>query len=83
MVIAARKLRPYFQAYVINVLTDHSLKKAMNKLEATRCLIQWVVELGEFDVRYRTKKAIKSQALADFIAKFTLAHDQQNGGKGA
>ena len=55
LVTAARQLRPYFQAHVINVLTDHSLKKAMNKLEATRRLIQWVVELSEFDMRYRLK----------------------------
>ena len=34
LVTASRKLRHYFQAYVINVLTDHPLKKAMNKLEA-------------------------------------------------
>ena len=40
LVIAARMLRPYFQAYVINVLIDHPLKKAMNKLEATGRLIQ-------------------------------------------
>ena len=50
LVIAARKLRPYFQAHVINVLTNHPLKKAMNKLEAARRLIQWAVELSEFDV---------------------------------
>ena len=36
LVIASRKLRYYFQAHVINVLIDHPLKKAMNKLEATR-----------------------------------------------
>ena len=34
LVTASRKLRHYFQAYVINVLTTHPLKKAMNKLEA-------------------------------------------------
>ena len=34
LVTATRKLRPYFQAHVINVLIDHMLKKAMNKLEA-------------------------------------------------
>ena len=43
---------PYFQAYVINVLIDHLLKKAMNMLEAIGQLIQWVVELSEFDARY-------------------------------
>ncbi|XP_075645346.1 uncharacterized protein LOC142616358 [Castanea sativa] len=35
LITAARKLRPYFQAHVINILTNHPLKKAMNKLEAT------------------------------------------------
>ena len=68
---ATRKLRPYFQAHIINVLTDHSLKKAMNKLEAAGRLIQWVVELSEFDVQYRPREAIKAQVLVDFIAGFT------------
>ena len=39
LVIASRKLRHYFQAHVINVLTDNPLKKAMNKLEAAGGLI--------------------------------------------
>ena len=39
LVIASRKLRHYFQVHVINVLTNHPLKKAMNKLEAARRLI--------------------------------------------
>ena len=39
LIMASRKLRHYFQAHVINVMTDHSLKKAMNKLEAARQLI--------------------------------------------
>ena len=36
LVIATRKIRPYFQSHIINVLTYHPPKKAMNKLEATR-----------------------------------------------
>ena len=71
LITASRKLRHYFQAHVINVMTDHSLKKAMNKLEAAGRLIQWVVELSEFDIRYQPRHAIKAQALADFIAEFT------------
>ena len=35
LITASRKLRHYFQAHVINIMTDHPLKKAMNKLEAT------------------------------------------------
>ena len=40
LIMASRKLRHYFQAYVINVMTDHLLKKAMNKLKAVGRLIQ-------------------------------------------
>ena len=36
LIIASRKLRHYFQAHVINVMTAYPLKKAMNKLEAAR-----------------------------------------------
>jgi len=40
LITASRKLRHYFQAYIINVLIDHPLKKALNKLEVTGQLIQ-------------------------------------------
>ena len=56
-------------------MTDHLLKKAMNKLEAAGRLIQWAVELSEFDVRYQPRNMIKAQALADFIAEFTPNYD--------
>ena len=39
LIMASRKLRHYVQAYVINIMTDHLLKKVMNKLEAARRLI--------------------------------------------
>ena len=76
LVIASRKIRPYFQAHVINVLTDHPLKKAMNRLEAVGQLIQWAIELSEFDIRYQPRSTIKAQALAFFIAEFTPNHGE-------
>ena len=39
LITTSRKLRHYFQAHVINVMTDHLLKKVMNKLEAAGQLI--------------------------------------------
>ena len=75
LITTIRKLRPYFQAHIINVLTDHPLKKATNKLEAVGRLIQWAIELSEFNIRYQPKEAIKAPALADFIAEFTSTHD--------
>ena len=79
LITASRKLRHYFQAHVINVMTDHPLKKAMNKLEAAGRLIQWAVELSRFDIRYQSRNAIKAQALVDFIAEFIPSYDDLNG----
>ena len=84
LITASRKLRHYFQAHVIIVMTDHPLKKVMNKLEATGRLIQWAIEFSEFDIRYQPRNTIKAQALADFIVKFTPSHgdlDEMEGNK--
>ena len=62
-------------------MTDHPLKKAMNKLEAVGRLIQWAVELSEFDIRYQLRNAIKAQALADFIAEFTPIYEDHGEGE--
>uniref|UniRef100_A0A2N9GAW6 Uncharacterized protein n=1 Tax=Fagus sylvatica TaxID=28930 RepID=A0A2N9GAW6_FAGSY len=48
----------------------------MNKLDAAGQLIQWSIELSEFDINYRPRTAIKVQALVDFIAEFTLKDDE-------
>ena len=55
LVVAARKLRPYFQAHTIIVLINHPLRKAMNKPDAAGQLIQWAIELSEFDIEYRPR----------------------------
>ena len=83
LITASKKLRHYFQPHVINVVMDHPLKKAMNKLEAAGRLIQWVIKLSEFDIRYQPRNVIKDQALADFIAKFTPSHNDLNEGNEA
>ena len=38
-------------------------------------MIQWAVELSEFDIKYQLRHVIKAQALADFIAEFTPNYD--------
>ena len=48
----------------------------MKKLEAIGRLIQWAIELSEFDVRYQLRNTIKAQVLADFIAKFSPSHGE-------
>ena len=50
LVIATRRLKPYFQAHTIIVLTDKPLRKAMNSLEAAGRMALWAIELSEFDI---------------------------------
>ena len=75
LIVASRKLQPYFQANPILVMTDQPIKKSINKPEATGKMVQWAIELSQFDIEYHPRTAIKAQALADFIAKFTIPKD--------
>ena len=65
--MAAHKLRPYFQAHPIVVMTDQPLRQVLQKSDASGRLVKWSVELSEFDLSYRPRGAIKAQALADFM----------------
>ena len=76
LITAARKLKPYFQAHIIVVLTDQPLKKAMSSPEAAGRMALWAIELSEFDVRYRPRTAMKGQVVADFIAEYTQPGDE-------
>ena len=59
LVTAARKLKPYFQAHTVNVLTDKPLRWAMSNLEVAGRLALWAIELSKFDIQYRPRTAIK------------------------
>nr|POE66376.1 hypothetical protein CFP56_15097 [Quercus suber] len=45
----------------------------MSSPEAAGQMALWAIELSEFDIHYRPRTAIKGQAVADFIAEYTLA----------
>jgi len=44
LVLASQKLRPYFETYKVDVLTDQSLKNALQRLEASGRLLKWAVD---------------------------------------
>ncbi|XP_052195975.1 uncharacterized protein LOC127803624 [Diospyros lotus] len=69
LITSARKLRPYFQAHTIIVLTNQPLKQVLSKPELSGQMLKWAVELTAFDIEYRPRPAIKAQSLADFIAE--------------
>ena len=71
LVTAARKLRPYFQGHPITVYTSYPMRSILHKPKLSGRLTKWAVELGEHDITYLPRTAIKSQALADFVADFS------------
>ncbi|KAK3011810.1 hypothetical protein RJ639_012571 [Escallonia herrerae] len=75
LIISARRLRPYFQSHTIIVLTDQPLRKVLLSPQASGRLVNWSVELGEFDIEYKPHTTIKAQALADFIVECTLPEE--------
>ena len=53
LMVASRKLRPYFHAYTIEVLTNYPLRQVLQKSEALGKLLKWAIELGQFEVNFR------------------------------
>lgn len=70
LIISARRLRPYFQAHAIRVLTEYPMKKVLQKPDLSGRLVNWAVELGQFDIEFHPRTAIKGQVLTDFLAEF-------------
>ena len=77
LLVTSRKLCPYFQAHSIIITIDQPIRKMINKIDVAGRLIQWAIELGQFDIKYRPQAAIKAQVLADFIAEFTYPYKEE------
>lgn len=71
VVITSRKLRHYFEAYKIRLLTKRSLSNIYNNLEASTRIRKWVVELSEYHLSFESRSAIKSQVLANSVVDWT------------
>ena len=71
VLLCSRNLRHYFEAHCISVITSFPLGDILHNQEATGRIAKWVVELGAQAIDFVPRAAIKSQALADFIAEWT------------
>ena len=71
LLITSRKLHHYFESHKITVVTDFPLEDILHNKDATGRISKWAVELGALNIDFTQRKAIKSQALADFVAEWT------------
>ncbi|GJR49313.1 reverse transcriptase domain-containing protein [Tanacetum coccineum] len=69
LVHASKRLKRYFQANPIIVVTDQPIKQVLLKPEVAGRLQKWSIELGEYTIHYRPRVSVKGQILADFIVE--------------
>ncbi|XP_057482051.1 uncharacterized protein LOC130768985 [Actinidia eriantha] len=72
LIVTSRKLMHYFQAHPISVYTEYPLKDILLKVDLTGRLSKWSLELGQFDIKFSPRMAIKGQVLADIVVEFSL-----------
>ena len=84
----------YFQAHSIIVFIEFSLKNILSKVNLSGQLSKWIVEIGQFDMKFLFRTTIKEQVLANFVAElsprtmslwlnfFTSTHEEEGSSVG-
>ena len=74
----AQKLRPYFQAHPVVVLTDLPLRGTIHKPDLSGRMARWAMELSEYGIQYKPRLSKKGQVLADFLAELPQLNTRSN-----
>ncbi|GJX91434.1 reverse transcriptase domain-containing protein [Tanacetum coccineum] len=69
LVSASKRLKRYFQAHTIVMITDQPIKQLLSNPEVRGRLLKWRFELEEHDIQYRPRTSVRGQILADFIVE--------------
>ena len=73
LLITSCKLRHYFDEHKVTVVSNFPLGDVLRNWDAIGHISKWLVELRAQNIEFVSRKAIKSQVLADFIAEWTEA----------
>ena len=71
ILIASRKMRPYFEGHPITVVSKYNLRSPLENPLATGRISCWAMKLQGLGIKFEHTDNIKSQALADFNAEWT------------
>jgi ribonuclease HI len=71
VVLARRKLRHYFEAHPVTVISSFPLGEIIRDPDAAGRIAKWLVEIIGETLAYAPRKAIKSQILAHFVTEWT------------
>nr|GEY31162.1 putative ribonuclease H-like domain-containing protein [Tanacetum cinerariifolium] len=64
-----RRLRRYFEAHPVKVITDQLIKNILNNTETSKKLAKYVIELEVYNITFIPRNAVKGQVLADFLSE--------------
>ena len=71
LLITARKLKHYFEAHKIVVVSDYPIGDILHNRDAMGRIVKWSIELAAHDITFVPRNTIKLQVLADFVAEYT------------
>ena len=78
LLITARRPRQNFLAHKVIVQTDQHIRQILGRLDVAGRMMKWSLELSEFDIHYESKKALKAQVFADFLAEMTFPAEENS-----
>ena len=71
IVYASQRLRNYFLAYEVWLMTkSYAIKALLQQLIFSSRISQGLLQLSQYDLRMGTPRAVKSQAIANLLAQF-------------
>ena len=76
LVFAAQKLRHYMLEHTVHLVSRADpLRYILNKMVLSGRLAKWAMFLSQFDIKFVPQKAMKGQALANFLATHPIPDD--------
>ncbi|XP_075112367.1 uncharacterized protein LOC142182210 [Nicotiana tabacum] len=76
LVFSIQKLKHYFHAHIVRLVSRaNPIKFVMSKPVLSDRLVRWYLQFQQFEIMYVPQKAVKGQALADFLADHPIPDD--------
>ncbi|XP_026416910.1 uncharacterized protein LOC113312369 [Papaver somniferum] len=72
LVYAAQKLRTYFHAHTVTVITKAPIESVLDHADRACRISKWGEKIKQFGVKYQPQTEIKTKVVADFLADFPL-----------
>jgi hypothetical protein len=68
--ITARKMKHYFEAHKIVIVSDYPIGIILHNKDTMGQIVRWSIELTMHDITFIHHSMVKSQVLAEFMAEY-------------